>query len=151
MLLVCLGRGAQMKVLQNRPPLRTNKRFGSAEATREAPAPATPASLTMTQQGSVFRGAAGTETLQPVSEFISSDPELVCPKGHFSVGLAKIFISKKALAPSGGLSRRPRASPSQDCVAQLVFQAEVRSCPFPVTALPNRGKFLQAWGHRAWM
>lgn len=52
--------------------------------------------------------------------------------------LAKIFISKKALAPSGTIPVG-HMPPLADCVAQLVFQAEVRSCPFPVTTLPNRG------------
>lgn len=54
------------------------------------------------------------------------------------MGLAKIFISKKALAPSGAfpVGHMP---PLADRAAQLVFQAEVRSCPFPVTTLPNRG------------
>lgn len=67
------------------------------------------------------------------------------------MGLAKIFISKKALAPSGAFPVGHVPFPPQDRVAQLVFQAEVRSRPFPVTALSNPGQPLQVRGHRTWM
>lgn len=94
-----------------RPPLSTNKRSGSAEATGRPLPLQLHASLTMTQQGSVFRDAAGTQPLKPASELISSDPELVVSKRTFLSGSCQDIHFKEG----PGSFRRP--FPSAACLS----------------------------------
>lgn len=107
--LLALGEGAQVNVLYvGLDLLKVQTRGLGAQKPEEKPLKHHP-SLTMTQPGSVFRDAAETRHCSQALRTLALTQSQWCPKGHFSVHLAKIFISKKGLAPSGGPSRRPHA------------------------------------------
>lgn len=63
----------------------------------------------------------------------------MAPKGHLSVDLSKIFISKKALAPSGGCSRRSRASPCRTVLHNWLSKQRSGLVPFLSQPCPTEG------------
>lgn len=93
--------------------------------------------VTVTQQGSVFGDAAGTRHHGQALNALAVTRSQWRPKGPFLLRSCQDIHFKEG----PGSFRQPFPSvtclPSQGCVAQLAFQAGVRSCPFPVTALPN--------------
>lgn len=119
-LLACLGRGCwdDGMYCTPRPHLSTNKTSECAETRRLVhPLPLQlHAYLTMTYQESL-QGHCWDTTLQPGSEQISSDPELVASKRTFLCGSRQENHFKEGPGSFGCLSRWPRAFPLKDHVA----------------------------------
>ena len=135
-----------------RLPVSTNKRSGCAEAGRVAyiirscSSPwVTMSHVMVTQQGSVFGDAAGTRRHGQALNALAVTQSQWRPKGPFLRRSCQDIHFKEGPGFFRRLFPLVTCLPSQGCVAQLAFQAGVRSCPFPVTALPNRGKLFQAW------
>ena len=129
-----------------RLPVSTNKRSGCAEAGRVAyiirscSSPwVTMSHVMVTQQGSVFGDAAGTRRHGQALNALAVTQSQWRPKGPFLRRSCQDIHFKEGPGFFRRLFPLVTCLPSQGCVAQLAFQAGVRSCPFPVTALPNRG------------
>ena len=101
--------------------------------------------VTVSQQGSVFGDAAGTRRHGQALNALAVTQSQWRPKGPFLRRSCQDIHFREGPGSFRRLFPLVTCLPSQGCVAQLAFQAGVRSCPFPVTALPNRGKLFQAW------